>query len=508
MQQVHGAAGVGSSLGGNSLPQGGNDERFVINLSASTTPVALVPPAEPALRRFSFFVTRKLESGRERFRLHMGYFDSQEEAERMLDIVREVYPAAWAGAAPGQRLRTRSPAALPAPVATPAPVAVAASVPVPVPVPAPVPVPVQAVAPAPIVIPFPVTRSAPEVAQAAVPPGPDVVAPAPEAEPEAAPRISNADEAAQALGQIRATLDALATPPLSAPETLALLESPPRVLPTADTVVQPVPLRAQPAQPASKARSSAAPAAAATPATAATPEVPVYAVQLLWSVQPIDMGKVPRLAIFSAYRLYGAEGNRDGRRWYGLRLGFFNDPASARQVAQYVRSEFNAVSVVPVTQRERERASGTAPRPLPSSKGDQERSHGLQFIDEVPTDTATSGSNRVLAHETADQAELAWAEAARRAVKLDAKPRAPTGKRPKVRVGNKPAAKHKNSGPRRPPETLEQTLEALGASTLSMHEDRGERLVLDSRDGPPKPMPGNSRFGKLLDNLARRFGAP
>jgi hypothetical protein len=235
--------------------------------------------------------------------------------------------------------------------------------------------------------------------------------------------------------------------------------------------------------------------------------VPVYAVQLLWSVQPIDMGKVPRLAIFSAYRLYGAEGNRDGRRWYGLRLGFFNDPDSARQVAQYVRSEFKSVSVVPVTQRERERASRTATRPLPSSKGGEERSHGLQFIDEVPTDTATSGSNPALAHETADQAEMAWAEAARKAVKLDAKPRAPTGKRVKVRVGNKPAAKH--AGARRPPETLEQTLEALGASTLTMHEDRGERLVLDtSHGGTAKPPPGNSRFGKLLDNLARRFGGP
>jgi hypothetical protein len=502
MQQVHGAAGVGSSQGGNSLPQGGTDERFVINLSASTTPVALVPPAQPELRRFSFFVTRKLESGRERFRLHMGYFDSQEEAERMLEIVREVYPAAWAGAAPGQRLRTRAPgAAAPAPVHVAAP----AALPIPpvealarIPEVAAAPAAVEA-APAPTVIPFPGTRTSAEVAQAAVPPGPDVIAAVPVAEPVAAPRINDADEAAQTLGQIRATLDALAAPPLSAPEALALLESPPRMLPAADTAVQPALARVPQSKPQPKAPAPAAPVA---------PEVPVYAVQLLWSVQPIDMGKVPRLAIFSAYRLYGAEGNRDGRRWYGLRLGFFNDPASARQVAQYVRSEFNSVSVVPVTQRERERASGTAPRPLPSSKGDQERSHGLQFIDEVPTDTATSGSNPALAHETADQAEMAWAEAARRAVKLDAKPHAPTGKRVKVRVGNKPAAKHKGTGQRRPPETLEQTLEALGASTLSMHEDRGERLVLDSRGGPAKPAPGNSRFGKLLDNLARRFGTP
>ncbi len=89
---------------------------------------------------------------------------------------------------------------------------------------------------------------------------------------------------------------------------------------------------------------------------AARDEKPCYAVQLVWSVQSIDMAQVPQLAIFSAYTLYGAEGNRDGRRWYGLRLGFFTDAVSAKQVAQYVRADFATVSVVPVTGREREQA--------------------------------------------------------------------------------------------------------------------------------------------------------
>src|SRR5581483_2788652 len=50
-----------------------------------------------------------------------------------------------------------------------------------------------------------------------------------------------------------------------------------------------------------------------------------FAVQLQWSVQPVELDKVPPLAIFSAYTLYTVEGSRDGRRWYGLRLGFFTD---------------------------------------------------------------------------------------------------------------------------------------------------------------------------------------
>ncbi len=82
-----------------------------------------------------------------------------------------------------------------------------------------------------------------------------------------------------------------------------------------------------------------------------------FAVQLQWSVQPVELDKVPPLAIFSAYTLYSVEGSREGRKWYGLRLGFFNDAISAKQVAYYVRSEFNSVAVVPVSPQERERAT-------------------------------------------------------------------------------------------------------------------------------------------------------
>src|SRR5256714_3661595 len=82
-----------------------------------------------------------------------------------------------------------------------------------------------------------------------------------------------------------------------------------------------------------------------------------FAVQLQWSVQPAELDKVPSLAIFSAYTLYTVEGSRDGRKWYGLRLGFFSDAISAKQVAHYVRSEFASVAVVPVSPQEKARAT-------------------------------------------------------------------------------------------------------------------------------------------------------
>src|SRR3954468_5555894 len=111
-------------------PAGAATGGFVINLTSSTTPMALSQPKDPTLAQFTFFVSRRLEDGRERFRLHMGYFESMQAAEEMLVVVRDVYPGAWASEAPGKKLKPNNPApaavAAPArPAAAPAPVAVA-----------------------------------------------------------------------------------------------------------------------------------------------------------------------------------------------------------------------------------------------------------------------------------------------------------------------------------------------------------------------------------------------
>jgi hypothetical protein len=89
---------------------------------------------------------------------------------------------------------------------------------------------------------------------------------------------------------------------------------------------------------------------------------PVYfAVQLHWSAQPIDLSRVPSLAIFKAYTLYATETHRQGRSpRYFLRLGFFPDPISAKQVAVQVRSNFASAAVVPVLEEEITRARAAA----------------------------------------------------------------------------------------------------------------------------------------------------
>jgi hypothetical protein len=84
-----------------------------------------------------------------------------------------------------------------------------------------------------------------------------------------------------------------------------------------------------------------------------------FVVQLCRSGEPINLGGVPSLDIFRAYTLYLAEGAFEGTPWYALRLGFFGDADSAKQVAYYARTSFASIAVVPINEDERTRASKT-----------------------------------------------------------------------------------------------------------------------------------------------------
>jgi hypothetical protein len=79
-------------------------------------------------------------------------------------------------------------------------------------------------------------------------------------------------------------------------------------------------------------------------------------VQLRWSAQPIDLSNVRPLPIFRAHTLYATGTWRNGRARHFLRLGFFADPISAKEVAVQVRSTFDSAAVVPVVEPEITRA--------------------------------------------------------------------------------------------------------------------------------------------------------
>lgn len=81
-----------------------------------------------------------------------------------------------------------------------------------------------------------------------------------------------------------------------------------------------------------------------------------FVVQLHWAEEPINLARVPSLPIFKTHTLYASESRREGRSRYFLRLGFFEDPSSAKQVAVQVRAKFASAAVVPVAEQEVARA--------------------------------------------------------------------------------------------------------------------------------------------------------
>jgi len=458
---------------------------FVINLCAATSPVALARPEHAGLKRFIFFMSRRREEGRERFRLHMGYFDTQEEAERLLDIVREIYPGAWAGLAPGQRLRAAAQSETQAQAqGQPQPLTSAETM-----LASPEPEAARSEllsAPAPATAPAPAQESAATPTELALLPdtGPAIARQAelPDTEQEAAVR---------ALSDVRAVIASLedtGTSEDGVPSAATL-----RVIPE----LKPPPSAQGAAEISDSAAlkvlegSREALARGATAGAQPGDERPAFAVQLIWSVQPIDMTKIPQLAIFSAYTLYGAEGNRGGRRWYGVRLGFFTDAVSAKQVAHYVRSDFSTVSVVPVMASERERAKLAAaqavssPTATPAAPTAPARAaqgpiakDNFEFIDD------TQGKSTPLTRAATGRAGSG-----------------PPGKRAKFR-----SVRQVNGRAKAKPLTLEETLEILGADQLEINDERAATIndTAGQRRTPERRR--SSRLGRLLGRLSERLG--
>jgi hypothetical protein len=224
-----------------------------------------------------------------------------------------------------------------------------------------------------------------------------------------------------------------------------------------------------------------------------------FAVQLQWSVQPVELDRVPPLAIFSAYTLYTVEGSRDGRRWYGLRLGFFSDAISAKQVAYYVRSEFSSVAVVPVSPQEKGRATEqdaaaalATPAPARSDPMDE-----FKLIeDETPKPPVPPG--RPVVPRPRAAATAAAPPAPKVAVgRTVAQPAAPQAKPARGRPQRAPAP--------RGGQTLEETLEILGASQLTIDDGRNATINDSGVRHLRVEVQKNSPFSKLLERLSERM---
>ena len=76
------ASGTGSAL-------------FVINLCASIAPVRLDGNNIPGLENYRLYQVARVEDGRTRHRLRLGFFTSESHAESVLTVVRQQYPTAF-----------------------------------------------------------------------------------------------------------------------------------------------------------------------------------------------------------------------------------------------------------------------------------------------------------------------------------------------------------------------------------------------------------------------------
>jgi len=71
------------------------ESSVMITVWSGSSPPPLEPLPIPGLAHLEVFTSRSSEEGRERYRLHVGYFADPTAAERVLPRVREIYPSAW-----------------------------------------------------------------------------------------------------------------------------------------------------------------------------------------------------------------------------------------------------------------------------------------------------------------------------------------------------------------------------------------------------------------------------
>lgn len=224
---------------------------FMLTLCRLAAPVSIRPPESPHLKPYTFFTsTARQADGSERLYLHMGYFQTLNDAERCLTTVRGRYPDAIATVAPSAFLQARQGAHL---------------------------------------VPGAASLSDTQVLKIL----------------EKRRAVPLQDAVGESNGEQIALLR---------PEDTGTRQA------LKEAVVQGAPVS--------------------------------FALQLQWSTEPIDLSRVPSLPIFKGYTLYVTESRREGRSRYFLRLGFFADPISPKQIAIEALTRFATAAVVPVTEQE------------------------------------------------------------------------------------------------------------------------------------------------------------
>jgi len=387
---------------------------FVINLSASTAPITVPAKSIAGCEQAHMYQLQRTEDRRPRYRLRLGPFSSEDEADAVLMMVRDIYPGALTATADDDDLRaiatlraktgalppaSEKPAASSRPAAKPT--ASAATTAATVPTLSDTPVsPAKPMAPATPMF----TAAPPAPAKSMARTIPTLTAAPAAPAPPAAPAIPTVSTAPPAPAKTMApTIPTLTAAPAASTKPVAPAVPTPSVSPA---------VPATPAAPAiptvSTAPTPAKPMAPAVPAVSATPtaeqKVPVrvpavvpklnapvlrqaeesskrvpnldatqtvfalteleledasaslwFVIQLSLAEEAFDPDTLPNLDIFSVYRLYSVAGIDQGRIMHALRLGFFTEEISAGAVASYLATFYDKPTIKRVSSAERER---------------------------------------------------------------------------------------------------------------------------------------------------------
>jgi hypothetical protein len=300
---------------------------FVINLSASTSPISVPAKGIAGCEHAHVYQLQRVEDRRPRYRLRLGPFATEDEADAILKKVRDIYPGALLATADADDLRStailrakadalQSPADKPAEPLQPEAVASTASA-----------------TPKAFAMPMASTTT----------------------KTSAAPKAS-AMPAASTMTRTSAAPKASGAPKVSAGPAAEQKIPVLRVSSVLPTLSVPLPRQAQ--QPSSRV-----PNLETTQTVRALTQLELeddkasrwFVIQLALSEDAFDPDTVPNLDIFSAYRLYSVAGIDQGRIVHALRLGFFGEQAAAGAVASYLAAFYDKPTIKRVSAAERER---------------------------------------------------------------------------------------------------------------------------------------------------------
>jgi hypothetical protein len=348
-------------------PRLGGPGPFVINLSASSAPVS--PPAKgfTVAAGAHLYQIQRMEDRRPRYRLRLGPFVTEEEADAVLAMVRDVYPSALTATAESDDLRAIAalkpkpegapPAAAPhitAPPIAAAPPAAAPHITAP---PAAAPGPFVSRPPVPAAASIPILSDSVEMVRRTTRPA---ASPTPVPSPPAAkspPAVKSPAAAASAARPPTVAVNQSAKAAMGAAAkaapSIAKLAATPAAGPAAKAAV---PTRRADVPDALRPRvESTQTLRALTPSELQDSVARWYVIQLSVSGESFDPDSLPNLDIFNEYRLYSVAGIDQGRIVHALRLGFFAEEGAAAAVASYLGAFYEKPTVRRISVAERER---------------------------------------------------------------------------------------------------------------------------------------------------------